>query len=117
MYIYIYCVKNKTKLPHKICFNIFLHPGRREYHIIYVYNMIIVQVRYITIETKEVARIGYNRFLFPLHMYIYTHVKALCTRSKVPIRSRAAPGKDKGPIRSRAAPGKDKIPCNLLRIS
>jgi hypothetical protein len=29
------------------------------------YNIIIVQVRYITIETKEVASFGYNRFLFP----------------------------------------------------
>jgi len=32
------------------------------------YNIIIVQVRYITIETKEAARIEYNRFLFP-HEY------------------------------------------------
>jgi hypothetical protein len=31
-------------------------------------NTIIVQVRYIIIETKEVARLGYNRFLF-LHSY------------------------------------------------
>jgi hypothetical protein len=31
-------------------------------------NNIIVQVRYIIIETKEVARIGYNGFLFP-HSY------------------------------------------------
>jgi hypothetical protein len=31
-------------------------------------NTIIVQVRYIIIETKEVARIGYNGFLFP-HSY------------------------------------------------
>jgi hypothetical protein len=67
--IYILC-KKQNKLPHKICYNIFLHPGRREYHIIYVYNMIIVQVRYITIETKEVARIGYYRFLFP-HSYVH----------------------------------------------
>ena len=29
------------------------------------YNIIIVQVRYITIETKEVVHIGYNGFLFP----------------------------------------------------
>ena len=29
------------------------------------YNIIIVQVRYITIEIKEVSRIGYNGFLFP----------------------------------------------------
>ena len=28
-------------------------------------NIIIVHVRYITIETKEVVHIGYNRFLFP----------------------------------------------------
>jgi hypothetical protein len=28
------------------------------------YNITIVRVRYITIETKEVARIGYNGFLF-----------------------------------------------------
>jgi len=32
------------------------------------YNISIVQVRYITIETKEAAHIGYNRFLFP-HSY------------------------------------------------
>jgi hypothetical protein len=32
------------------------------------YNIIIVQVRYITVETKEVTRIGYNGFLFP-HEY------------------------------------------------
>jgi hypothetical protein len=32
------------------------------------YSIIIVQVRYITIETKEVVRIGYNGFLFP-HEY------------------------------------------------
>jgi hypothetical protein len=31
-------------------------------------NTIIVQVRYIIIETKEFACIGYNRFLFP-HEY------------------------------------------------
>ena len=31
-------------------------------------NTIIVQVRYIIIETKEIARIGYNGFLF-LHSY------------------------------------------------
>ena len=33
------------------------------------YNIIIVQVRYITIETKEVAHIGYNRFTFPHYSY------------------------------------------------
>jgi hypothetical protein len=33
------------------------------------YNIIIVQVRCITIETKEVARIGYNGFLLP-HSYL-----------------------------------------------
>jgi len=33
------------------------------------YDIIIVQVRYITIETTKVACIGYNRFLFP---YLYT---------------------------------------------
>ena len=32
------------------------------------YNIIIVQVIYINIETKEVVRIGYNGFLFP-HSY------------------------------------------------
>jgi hypothetical protein len=38
-------------------------------HTIYFFNnTIIVQVRYIIIETKEFARIGYNRFLFP-HSY------------------------------------------------
>ena len=31
-------------------------------------NTIIVQVRYIIIETKELARIGYNGLLFP-HSY------------------------------------------------
>ena len=29
------------------------------------YNIIVVQVRYIIIETKEVARIGHIGFLFP----------------------------------------------------
>ena len=33
------------------------------------YNIIIVQVRYITIETKEVAHIGYNEFPFPHYSY------------------------------------------------
>jgi hypothetical protein len=38
-------------------------------HTIYFFNnIIIVQVRYIIIETKEFARIGYNGFLFP-HSY------------------------------------------------
>ena len=38
-------------------------------HTIYFFNnTIIVQVRYIIIETKEFARIGYNGFLFP-HEY------------------------------------------------
>jgi hypothetical protein len=38
-------------------------------HTIYFFNnTIIVQVRYIIIETKEFARIGYNGFLFP-HSY------------------------------------------------
>ena len=37
------------------------------YHIFFN-NTIIVQVRYIIIETKEFARIGYNGFLFP-HSY------------------------------------------------
>ena len=32
------------------------------------YSIIIVQVRYKTIETKEIARMGYNMFLFP-HEY------------------------------------------------
>jgi hypothetical protein len=32
------------------------------------YNIIIIQVAYINIETKEVARIGYNMFPF-LHSY------------------------------------------------
>jgi len=32
------------------------------------YNIIIIQVVYINIETKEVARIGYSRFLF-LHSH------------------------------------------------
>jgi hypothetical protein len=38
------------------------------YHLVFFNNTIIVQVRYIIIETKEVARIGYNGFLFP-HSY------------------------------------------------
>jgi hypothetical protein len=38
------------------------------YHIYFCNNTIIVQVRYIIIETKEFARIGYNGFLFP-HSY------------------------------------------------
>jgi hypothetical protein len=38
------------------------------YHLFFSNNTIIVQVRYIIIETKEVARIGYNGFLFP-HEY------------------------------------------------
>ena len=33
-----------------------------------LYNIIIVQVKFITIETKEVVRVGYNGFLF-LHSY------------------------------------------------
>ena len=33
------------------------------------YNIIIEQVRYITIETKEVAHIGYNGFPFPHYSY------------------------------------------------
>ena len=33
------------------------------------YRIIIVQVRYITIETKEVAHIGYNGFPFPHYSY------------------------------------------------
>ena len=38
-------------------------------HTIYFFNnTIIVQVRYIIIETKAFARIGYNGFLFP-HSY------------------------------------------------
>ena len=37
------------------------------YHIFFN-NTIIVQDRYIIIETKAFARIGYNRFLFP-HSY------------------------------------------------
>ena len=32
------------------------------------FNIIIVQVRYITIETKEVAHIGYNGFLYFFRM-------------------------------------------------
>jgi hypothetical protein len=38
------------------------------YGIYFFNNTIIVQVRYIIIETKEFARIGYNGFLFP-HSY------------------------------------------------
>ena len=38
------------------------------YHLGFFNNTIIIQDRYIIIETKEVARIGYNGFLFP-HSY------------------------------------------------
>ena len=31
-----------------------------------IYNIIIIKVRYITIETKEVTRIAYKGFLYPL---------------------------------------------------
>jgi hypothetical protein len=60
------CVHNK--MPHNICNNIFLHPPKKgiSYHLFN--RIIIVQVKYITIETKEVARIGYNGFVFP-HEY------------------------------------------------
>ena len=61
----MFCAK---KMPHKFCNNIFLHPAKKEisYHLFY--NIIIVQVQYITIVTKDVVSIGYNRFLF-LHSY------------------------------------------------
>ena len=54
--------KKKKKL-HKICNDIFLHRAKKgiSYHLFC--SIIIVQVRYSTIETKEVARIGYNGFL------------------------------------------------------
>jgi hypothetical protein len=52
-------------MSHKICINILLHPSKREISNHLSYNFINVQVRYITIETNEVARIGYNGFLFP----------------------------------------------------
>ena len=71
IFLLVYFVQIK-KMPHKICNNIFLHPGRREYHNIYFYNIIIVQVRYITTETKELVSIGYNRFLFP-HSYVHLY--------------------------------------------
>jgi hypothetical protein len=38
------------------------------YAIPFIFSTLIVQVRYIIIETKEFARIGYNGFLFP-HSY------------------------------------------------
>jgi len=44
------------------------------------YNIIIVQVGYITIETKEVARIGYKGFLFP-HSYSGDGLGALVATS------------------------------------
>jgi len=52
-------------MPHKMCNDIFLHPEKKgiSYHLFY--NIIIVQVRYITIETKETSCIGYYEFLFP----------------------------------------------------
>jgi hypothetical protein len=39
--------------------------------------IVVVQVRYIIIETKEVARIGYNGFLFPTHLglHLSTHAE------------------------------------------
>ena len=55
-------------------------------HTIYFFNnTIIVQVRYIIIETKEFARIGYNGFLFPheysfegrLGLHLSTHAEKL----------------------------------------
>jgi hypothetical protein len=39
-----------------------------DYPLVFFNNTIIVQVRYIIIEAKEFARIGYNGFLFP-HSY------------------------------------------------
>ena len=52
-------------LPHKTCNNIFLHPAKKaiSYHMFY--TIIIVLVKYITFETKEVARIEYNGLLIP----------------------------------------------------
>jgi len=41
------------------------------YHLWFFFKNIIVQVRYITIETKEAVRIGYNGF----HFRIRTQVK------------------------------------------
>jgi hypothetical protein len=35
------------------------------HHMFFFSNTLIVQVRYNTIETKEVVRIGYKGFLFP----------------------------------------------------
>ena len=72
----MFCAKKK-KMPHKFCNNILLHPTKKgiSYHLFYhiiigwfFLNIIIVQVRYITIVTKEAVSIGYNRFLF-LHSY------------------------------------------------
>jgi hypothetical protein len=61
----MFCAK---QIPHKICNSIFLNPTKKgiSYHLFY--NIIIPQVWYITIETKEVACIGFNWFLFP-HSY------------------------------------------------
>ena len=42
--------------------------SRYLYFVFIDYNIVIVQVRYITFETKEVSRIGYNMLLFP-HSY------------------------------------------------
>ena len=51
-------IKKLGKLVHKQnCFSRFF--------IFMNYNIIVVQVRYISIETKEVARIGHIGFLFP----------------------------------------------------
>jgi hypothetical protein len=38
------------------------------HHMVFFSNTLIVQVRYSTIETKEVVHIGYKGFLFP-HSY------------------------------------------------
>jgi hypothetical protein len=46
---------------------------RKEYYIICLLYMIIVQVRYITIETREVTRTWYNVFPFP-HSYYATRL-------------------------------------------
>jgi hypothetical protein len=55
--------RKKKKKLHKICNDSFLLRAKKgiSYHLFC--SIIIVQVRYSTIETKEVARIGYNGFL------------------------------------------------------
>jgi uncharacterized membrane protein YcgQ (UPF0703/DUF1980 family) len=66
----------------QICNNVFLHPAKKaiSYHMFY--NIIIVLVRYITFETKEVARIEYNGLLFPHPLRTSVFTRVLMRRKK-----------------------------------